>query len=424
MKISKKAAMGISLAVGTLMFATTAFAEVASKNGYEQLKDALKYTADNCSSKLQNYTMDTSLVIKDSGKVLDQEDVVSKYDISKNAVETTSSSVAGENKEMQSYYYSDPDSDITYDSGDGTYKETDYASPKKNNIAFRNPFKEKSAADIEKIADAVIGNLKDYVVVNQKPDGTKELSGSISEAQIPAVANAIVSYKVKSEFGGNTSPYYTAKYGKLKITDDVFVKQIKGNVTVNKDGLIQTLTGTGIISGKDEQGKVHELTFEVLVKLTDINSTSVKKPDLTGKNVEKSTAYTNGDENSDTISNPQMFIGTYKNDIVINKDNKFQKIGERIVEITNMDSSKVSGKYHEEYIKGYEEFSKNSKEIKFEASFDSKQKNYANIKVNDNGKVITGNIFIDKFAGQISFSIESSKSENVLNGGQYNRVFN
>lgn len=424
MKIGKKAAMGISLAIGTLMFASTAFAEVSSKNGYEQLKDAFKFSADSCSSKFNNYTINTSFVIKDSEKILSQEDTVQKYDISKNAVENTSSSVTAVNPKMSSYYYSDPTSDINYDSGSNSYKETDYKSAKKNSAVFNNPFKNKGEADIEKILDAVVGNLKDYVVVNQKPDGTRELSGSISEAQIPAIANALVSYEVKNIFGSNSNSYNREKFGISKIAEDIYVKQIKGDVVVNKDGLLQTVTGTGIISGKDEQGKVHEFTFEVLGKLTEVNSTVVKKPDLTGKNVEKSTAYTNGDENPDTISNPQMFIGTYKNDIVINKDNKFQKIGERILEITSIDSKKVSGKYHEEYTKGNEQYFNGRKDFKFDASFDSSQKNHANFQFKDEGGTDSGNIDINTYSGLIFFSFSISNNQNILNNDQYSRVFN
>ena len=38
------------------------------------------------------------------------------------------------------------------------------------------------------------------------------------------------------------------------------------------------------------------------------------------------------------------FVGTYKNNIVMDKDGKFVKIGERMVEITSVDGDKVTGK--------------------------------------------------------------------------------
>ena len=108
----------------------------------------------------------------------------------------------------------------------------------------------------------------------------------------------------------------------------IYVKEIKGNMTLNKDGLIESAMGTGLLSGKDRQGKEHNLTFELLVKISDINKTVVNKPDLTGKKVE-----TCVQKDYNKISKPEMYIGAYKNDIVMEKDGKFQKIGERIVDI-------------------------------------------------------------------------------------------
>lgn len=83
LKIKKKQAMVLSFAVGSILFATTAFAEISSKNGYEQLKDALKYTAESCTSKLSSYTVDLSMVMKDNGNIISQENELLKYDVTK-----------------------------------------------------------------------------------------------------------------------------------------------------------------------------------------------------------------------------------------------------------------------------------------------------------------------------------------------------
>lgn len=421
MKISKKMAMGISLAIGTLMFATTAFAEVASKNGYEQLKDALKFSAESCSGKLQNYTVKSSFILKDGSMVVNQEDSVNKYDNSKNAVEYTSTTVNGNGTKYEGYNYADLNCDIFYDREADTYHETDYTTAKKENyFNFSNPFKQKGSSDVERIVDAVVGNLKDYVVVNQKTDGSKEFSGSISQAQIPAVANAVVSYAVKNRFGEQ----YTRERLKIdKITDDIYVKEVKGNAVAGKDGLLQSIIGTGVISGKDEKGNAHELTFEVLVKLENVNSTSVKKPDVTGKKVVKETKDNDGDSNA-ALDNPQLYIGTYKNDIVIKKDNKFQKIGERIVEVTSIDNKKLSGRYHEEYTKGNEEYSKNAKDIKFDANVRDSQKDYYNYVIQGSGTNNSGNISINSHSSAISFYYSGiDANHNELDDSQYMRVF-
>ena len=155
-----------------------------------------------------------------------------------------------------------------------------------------------------------------------------------------------------------------------KITNDVFVKEIKGNMVTTKDGFIQSVLGTGVISGKDENGKEHKLTFELLAKMTDVNSTKVSKPDLTGKKVEK-----NIEQDYSKLSNPEKYIGKYKTDILIEKDGKFVKIGEKFIDVTAVDNKSISGRYYEEYTKGYEEYATNKKDFKFDAKFEKDQFN-------------------------------------------------
>lgn len=417
MRISKKATMGISLALGTMLFATTAFAEIASSNGYEQVKDALKISAEDCSSKFDNYTISTSFAIKDGENIISQDDEIIKYDNVKYQQETTGSNIRGDLK-TETYFYRDKNEVINYYSDQGVYYQTNYPIEIKEEMLFRNPFKESGVSDIEKIVDALVGNLKDYAVVDQKPDGSKEISGSISEAQIPAIVNAVVSYGVKNMFANE----YSGQPSKFpKITDDIYVKEIKANAIVDKDGIIQNAIGTGIISGKDKQGNVHELNFELLGKLTDINTTTVNKPDLTGKNVETITQ--SEEQYSNTLTNTDMYLGTYKNDIVIVKDNKFQKIGERIVDITNIEDKTINGRYHEEYFNGYEEYSKSKVDFNFSASNGNMEKGDGYFEIEDtNGNIKAGNVFINRNSSSIYFTINDNNYNN--NNGQLNRVFN
>jgi hypothetical protein len=417
LKIRKKQAIAVSFIVGSLLFATTAFAEISSRSGYDQLKDALKNTAESCTSKLSSYTADISIVMKDNGNIISQRNSWSKYDVAKKAIESKSTAV-NEGRTDEGYSYSDNEESISYNKEQNSYFV--YKFENKNNISsFTNPFKDKRASDMEKIADAVIGSLKDSVVVTENSDGTKQLSGSVSEAQIPAIANALVSYMLKSRYG---SPYMITRVTRgaqmPKIVDDIYVKEVKGNMTLNKDGLIESAMGTGVLSGKDEQGVEHAIDFELLVKISDINKTAVNKPDLTGKKVvyRVQKDYTR-------ISKPQMYIGTYKNDIVIEKDGKFQKIGERIVDITGLDDKNVTGRYHEEYLKGNEEYASGARDFKFVSRFQDALNSIFEI-TDASGSKITGNLWIDTNLPRIGFSINQETKQNLLNTGEYYMVFN
>lgn len=414
MKFKKKTAMILSFALGTTMFATTALAEVVSKNGYDQLKDSLKYTADSCTTKLSNYTMDGSFVIKDNGTVVFSNSTLAKYDVSKQAMENVSSRLEN-SKKTEDYYYADKNCNINKDDSQNIYRVTEYTSSREVH-SFTNPFKEKEAGDVERIADALVGNLKDSVVVTQNTDGSKQLSGSLSESQIPSIVNAVVSLQAKQAFGGR----HSSESNMPKITKDVFVKEVKGNMLVSKDGLIQNVLGTGVISGKDDSGTEHSLTFEILGKLSNVNSTAVTKPDLSGKKVEK-----NVEQDYSKLSNPEKYIGKYQTDILTEKDGKFVKIGEKFLDITAVTSSSVSGRYYEEYTKGYEDYGTNKKDFKFESKFEKDDHTGGSFTgTGSAGDITKGHISIEQHSAKIYFNIDSDRSRNLISDDQYSRVFN
>lgn len=396
MKLKKKTVMLLSFTVGTLMFATTALADVASKSGYDQIKDALKFTAESYSSKLSSYTMDVSFNIKDNDVNLSTQNTVTKVDVKKGAREDVSTNINYNNEKVESYNYTDKNSFINYNSEQKIY----YVSEKNgtsNEVAIRNPFKENSAGDLEKIADALTANLKDYVEVTARPDGGKILSGSLSEAQIPALVNAVTSFEFKNSYGG----YYAARAGvnsekATKITSDIFVKDVKGKINVDKNGLIESILATGTLSGKDNKGAVHIITFDLLGKLQNVNSTVISKPDLTGKKVEKVANNKMPDK-----PNYKIFTGQYKGDILINKDGKLVKIGERIFDIDSSDDKSITGRYHDEFRKGYEEYASSRKDFKLSVSFDKDQYNASFSNTTSDGKSIKGNVGITPYGTRI-----------------------
>ena len=54
MKVNKKTVMVLSFCLGLALFVTTAFADIVSKTGYEQMKDSIKFTAESFSEKLDS----------------------------------------------------------------------------------------------------------------------------------------------------------------------------------------------------------------------------------------------------------------------------------------------------------------------------------------------------------------------------------
>ncbi|HBW35869.1 hypothetical protein [Desulfosporosinus sp. BICA1-9] len=397
MKFKKKTTMLVSFTVGTLLLATTALADIASKSGYDEFKDALKVTAEQSSEKFDSFTMDFSMAMKDNGKTLISANETTKFDRTKGASESLSANVDLSGYNNTSQTYSDKTTVIRVSESDPTYYVTEYTKERED-TTFKNPFKEDSADDLEKIADAIIGSLKDHVIVTENSDGSKGLAGKLTEVQIPSLVNAVASFQLKQEFNGhqNKVPH---------LTKDVFVKEVNGTAKVNQDGVMESILGTVVLSGKDDQGTEHNITIEALAKVTDINSTTVTKPDLTGKVVVRNIAK---DYSESEITNPEKFVGKFKNDILIEKNGKFAKIGERFVDITHMDNKSVVGRYYEEYKPGFEEYSTNNRNINFSAQFEKDQRGNGNFEyTTESGGKGQGNIYISDYQGKVNFNLHN-----------------
>ena len=247
----------------------------------------------------------------------------------------------------------------------------------------------------------------------KKTDGGKELSGSIKDAQIPALVNAVTSYMIKRETVFIPGP--GEEQVMPSITKDAYVKEIDGKMVVDKDGLIQNLMGTATIYGKDEQGKEHTLTVELLVKVSNINSTVVSKPDLSGKEVEKSIINKYGNK----LEKPEIYLGKYKADIVIEKDGEFKKIGERIINIKHSDDKSIGGTYHEEYAEGYKDYQKKISDIEFDAKYE--EDGYYNAEFNVEGSSDKGHINLN--IGEAKFYFGMPTGDGQWHSDEFNRVF-
>jgi hypothetical protein len=400
-----------SFTLGTLLFATTALADITSKSGYDQLKDGFKVTAEKMSSEFDSFTMDLSYVIKDNGKIIQLENNIGKFDRKNNKTESLNTSEGITNG--SNYSYSDESTDIRKGNPDETFYVIEYTE-KRELHKFSNPFEEDEAEDIERIADAVVGSLKDHVIAKDNPDGSKELSGSLSEMQIPALVNAVASFQLKQEFNARNGMRSEMPH----LTSDIFVKEVSGSASINKDGVMESILGTATITGKDSQGQAHDFTIEVLGKLKDINTTTVSKPDLTGKKIVKEIGKPNS---GPELKNPQKFIGTYKNDIIIEKEGKFVKTGERILEITQIDENGVSGRYYEEYKSGFENSINKTNDYSFNGTFE-KDKRAIRFEIpNESGGKLEGNLYFNDYLGKINLNLNRP----YMGGGPvYDSMFN
>lgn len=353
MKLSKKSITVLSFTVGACLFVSTAFADAMLGSGYDRLKGSVKNTASLMENGLNNYTIETLYTLKDNDQILLQSSNFQKMDTANQMKENNEVTKNAKGETTSRYTYADKKQSIDKNELDNTYYVFDYSAEMNQNrkgpADFRNPFNEKGATEVEKIVDAVVGSLKDYVQVEEGAEGGKVFSGSLSEAQVPAIVNAVSSFGIKQMLDNERDL--------PDIESDIFVKKVVGSANENKAGYLENLTGEITLSGKDKNGVQHDLNLNVMLKISDIGSTKIIKPDLTTAKVEKVSH--NGGFSS-------KYVGTYQNDIIMDKDGKFTKIGERTVKITSVDGDKLTGTYSETVIPGFESQYPNKDVFNFE----------------------------------------------------------
>jgi hypothetical protein len=377
---NKKVLMSVSLALGALLIMSTAFADSINKSAYDQLKDTIKFTAANYVDMIDSSTVVTTVVLKDNDEEILKHTSTIRTQTDADRSETISTTVLLGKDVSNEYSYRDGEGSIYYDAAADTYYIKQFVmDPAKQYVDgigyMDNPFDQEGAEDIEKIFDALVGNLQNYVVVTVNEDGTKEYSGSLTDAQIPALINAIVSFASKQFFSQRTVDTVAPReYDSKeqvdsienafpKLDGDISIKSVRGKMTVNADGLADGVFVTGVITGIDADGATHDLSLDLLIRMEDVNNTVVSRPDLTGKNVVISEdRYV---EETKVLS--EKFIGAYRNDIIVETPDALEKIGERILVITEIADGRVKGTYTEVYEEGYEDRLDNLSEFTFDA---------------------------------------------------------
>ena len=445
MKMKKKTLAALSVILGVALLATSVYADVVNKSAYEQLKDTVKSTSAQMSGQIRNYTMQTTFSLMDNDMLLISTTSVQKVDgLKSETIETTQTQ---KGPFQSSYSYNDQNQSIWYDSYSDVYYVTEFNRPdfeidSKDNYrsdypdSSYDPLAQEYVSDVERIIDAFIGNLKNYVTVDQSDDGSKVFAGSLSDTEIPALVNAVASFATKqyllSSGAYMTQPVevnvdaatpaepvntpYNPNYEDTRIPipsldGDVYIKSMNGQAAANPDGLLTDVSASIVLSGNDPDGNRHDMTFDIDVTMKDVQVTSVTQPDLTGKNVQINTAY--NDFGSTRIA--EKYVGIYRNDIVMEKDQSFVKIGERTIVIESISEQTVVGSYSEIY----SEEPAGTIPLNFEFTAEnidpfSLSFTYAG----RHGNMITGYLQFDPIAASIQFYDESDKGT-----GWFNPIF-
>ncbi len=341
MRFSKKTATICAFVLGATILATAGFADIMLGSGYYSLKNSIKTTMEKLTSEVDNFSADATISLKIDGKVFAESTSNAKFDIENKAKESTDKNLKkGELRE--NYWYSDENQSIYKNFDDGSYDV--FEKRKYNNETSRiieNPFEDEQVKDAEKILDAFVGSLQDTIQVEESA-GKKMYVGNLSETQIPSVVNAVSSfifkYSILDEWNAKRLDVPHPKA-------NIYLIKAAGKAIENEDGIIESGIFTASMSAQDSKGIEHIYSLDFSIDIKDVNSTVVKAPNLDGQKVTYS---------KEGYEFDSKYIGKYKNDIVKEKDNSFEKVGERFIEINSVENGNIKGKYYEVYDEGYE----------------------------------------------------------------------
>lgn len=145
--------------------------------------------------------------------------------------------------------------------------------------------------DGEMILDSLVGNLQNFVQLNNNSDGTSNVSVQLSDNQIPALANVAASAFIRNAAGGvnsNRHPMAGIDGSKIqnlpKLVSEVKIDSVNLNAHIAND-MIDNQKAEVTISGKDADGNLHKVVLNMDMSITNINATIADRVDLTGKQV-------------------------------------------------------------------------------------------------------------------------------------------
>lgn len=341
MKTKKKAAALCGILAGALVFSTAALADVKLGNGYDSLKTAIKTTSAKAANEFDNYTVKANYSLLIDGKEINGANSVTKYD-RKNQIREMQNDNVNQGEKSQEYSFSSKGMRVYKDNNTEkyqVYKYTSQDSDDSNGAIYTDVFKEEYAQDVEKLADAFVGNLKDTIQTEEK-DGKTLYMGDLTETQVPTTINALTSFAFKYGYLNNMSEDSSSP----SITKDIYVKEASGKALKNQDGVLENVLASATLVGKDDNGKEHVVSMNLSVSLEDINNTKVSAPQLTAENSEETT------EDGGITVLDSRYVGSYVATLIDSNEKGFYKAGERHFVIDSVDKDgHFTGKFYENY---------------------------------------------------------------------------
>ncbi|MCZ8512230.1 hypothetical protein O9H85_07270 [Paenibacillus filicis] len=290
--------VGSAVGISSVVMVTTGLSAMASTSGYDAYKSAFKNT-----KTVQNVSVQAEAVVQDNGSTLTDANGSFKVSL-QNRTASGTVKVSGSGAEQSLDVFKQAGQTVLKPGqGDVYYVKQERDKKDANKLKKEQKNEQDFSPQIETVVDALVGNLKDYVTVDSKADGSKQVSVELTNSQIPAVVNAIAPIAIKEATSGHkhlsenkTDPKAPQRLGfdehnflasAPKLTQDIKIEKVAVKADINASNYIDHQQADITVSGKDDTGAAHTLTLHLNADLTGFNSTTPDTVDLTGKQVQQ-----------------------------------------------------------------------------------------------------------------------------------------
>ncbi|GAM16639.1 hypothetical protein [Mesobacillus selenatarsenatis] len=273
------AVVGIS---GAVMLGSV-YSISANTSGYDLYKDALKKT-----HQLESTTMEISMDLLDNSKEIYSADTTIKTNRLEKAMAGSSTVSNGETTGSYDMYRQDGQFLVKKDSENIVYsmKSGDRVHGSKSD---RMELQE----DMEKLVDVLTKDLQQKIIVKDGKAGSKEVILSLSGTEIPIAANVMTSLMLKHAAMMNdrtedtNSSFHDVKVKLPVLKEDIVIKSAEVKAKISTQNFVEAQDVKVLVTGKDAQGKLHQVSFAVSLDLTNVNETKVETLDLTNLTIEE-----------------------------------------------------------------------------------------------------------------------------------------
>lgn len=269
------AVMGIS---GAVMLGSV-YSISANTSGYELYKSALKQTHEASSA-----TMKISLNLENNEKTIFSAESLVKADV-ENQVKSISTEIANETETSKmSMNKQDGNWFVQKDGSDDVYQMEMKSPHHKNTTELQD--------DLENLIDVMTKNLQQQITVAEKKNGNHTIELDLVGKEIPLTANALSTLMIKhavmiQDNNDQEQSEFHIKPSIPELNHDITVKQVTIAADVSKDNYVEKQSVKAVVTGKDKQGKSHELLLTIDMEVSDYNNTSVAPVEIPTEKVIK-----------------------------------------------------------------------------------------------------------------------------------------